>query len=444
MRALLASVGRGAGWKLGADLLGRALQYILLWAAARSLSRGDFGDFTFGLSIGYMLAQVADFGLQLYVQRELSRLLVPGAKAPPYFTDEGAAARLVGGGLALKGGLSVVALLLIAALTLVEPVGNKGALMLVGLSMVGLTGLDYMAYCFRALQRIRYEALATVLARGLGLLMGVGLLLSGAGVWGLAVAGNLAVWAALAFSYRQLRRYVRPVWQPDWAYWRRAAWQPTAVGLGIIFSIVSFRVDNLLIPPLVAGDGREALGLYNVAYKLFEPSLILPSVLLAVTFPLMSQAAKRAPGEAGGMRALLLRQTLPLLLALGAVASLGLALLAAPLISVLYGASYAASAPVLATLALACVPMFLNYGLTHALIAMDRPQLYAVFTLAALVLNVAANIMLIPALGIGGAALATVGTEALLLMLCLAAVLWLLRETPSKGIAGESSVQGSL
>src|SRR5207237_8974239 len=71
-------IARGAAWKLGADLLGRALQYGLLWAAASSLGRADYGDFTFGLSVGLRLAQVADFGRQLFVQRELARLTITG------------------------------------------------------------------------------------------------------------------------------------------------------------------------------------------------------------------------------------------------------------------------------------------------------------------------------------------------------------------------------
>src|SRR5690348_5737981 len=99
--------GRGAGWKLGSDLLGRVLQYLLLWSAARTLTQADLGDFTFALSIGFMLAQVADFGLQLYVQRELARLLVEGSPDGPHFNDADAAGRLVGGGLAIKAALSL-------------------------------------------------------------------------------------------------------------------------------------------------------------------------------------------------------------------------------------------------------------------------------------------------------------------------------------------------
>ena len=78
---------RGALWKLGSDLAGRAFQYALLWVAARNLAQSDFGDFTFALSIGYMLAQVADFGLQLYVQRELSRLVEHDAAVTNEPTD---------------------------------------------------------------------------------------------------------------------------------------------------------------------------------------------------------------------------------------------------------------------------------------------------------------------------------------------------------------------
>src|SRR6478672_7818477 len=124
MRALLPGIARGASWKLGSDLLGRLLQYALLWVAARQLGPASFGDFTFALSAGLMLSQVADFGLQLFVQRELSRLAIPGAASRPYFTDEDAAGRLVGGGLVIKAVLSIVAVVLMGLLLLVEPVGS--------------------------------------------------------------------------------------------------------------------------------------------------------------------------------------------------------------------------------------------------------------------------------------------------------------------------------
>jgi len=399
--------------------LGRLLQYLLLWSAARSLSQADFGDFTFALSIGFMLAQVADFGLQLYVQRELARLALPGATSSPFFSDQIAAGRLIGGGLAIKAGLSVASMLLIALLIVLEPVGNKGALLLVGLAMVLGTALDYLSYCFRAIGKLGYEAVANLVSRTVNLVLGVSLLVVGAGVWGLALAGNIAMIVALVFSYARLLRYVRPVWRPDWAYWRRSMGQPTAVGIGVIFSIISFRVDNLLIAPMVS---REGLAVYNVAYKLFEPSLVVPAVVLAATFPLLSQAAGVLSLRTTKLREVL-GQTLGMLALLGASAGLLLIVVAMPLVALLYGQEYATSAPVLQLLALACLPMFINYGLTHALIAVDKPRLYAAFTLVALLVNVAANLVLIPATGLAGAALATIATEVVLFAMCGSAIL---------------------
>jgi O-antigen/teichoic acid export membrane protein len=393
------------------------MQYLLLLAAARSLSVGEFGDVTFALGLGYMLAQVADFGLQLFVQRELARQVLPEASAPPFFKDEASAARLVGGGLVIKAGLSAAAMVLMGTVVLLEPVGHKGAVLLLGLSMVLMTGLEYLSYCFRALRKLKYEALALMLARGSNLLLGVALLYLGAGVWGLALAGNAAMLLALVFGYRLLAGYVKPIWWVDVAYWRRHIWQPTAMGLGIVFSIISFRVDNLLMLPVV---GREGLGLYNAAYKLFEPTLLIPSVLLAATFPMLANLAQS--GGAGRFRQVA-GQTVTILLIAGTGVTVVLALVAVPAITLLYGREYAQAAGLLQILAFACLPLFVNYGLTHILVAMDRPHLYAIFTLAALAVNIAGNLTLLPVMGARGAALATVATEVVLLALC-AGALW--------------------
>ena len=253
------------------------------------------------------------------------------------------------------------------------------------------------------------------MARGGNLLLGAGLLLLGGGVVGLAVAANAAMLAGTAFAYRRLRAAVAPIWRPDWAYWRRQAAQQLPIGLGILCSMLAFRVDMLLIPAVA---GRAALGVYSVAYKLFEPALIVPGVVLAATFPLL---ARRGAGGADAAGAVL-APTLGLLGGLGAAAAAGLALLAGPIVGLLYGAPYAAAAPVLAALAPALLPLFLNYGLTHALIALDRTRAYAALMFAALVANLALNLALLPALGLLGAALATGATEVVVLAGCVLAL----------------------
>jgi O-antigen/teichoic acid export membrane protein len=431
------------------DLLGRVLQYALLMLAARSLDLAGFGDFTFALSIGYMLSQVADFGLQLYLQRELARLAIPDATQKPYFTDEPAAGRLIGGGLVIKAGLSAVSFALMLLVVLWEPVGNKAPVLLIGLSMIALTTLEYLAYCFRALRRLKNEAIAYVTGRAINLLLGVALLYAGLDVWGLAIAANVAAIVAIIYSYSCLLAYVRPEYTLDWGYWRRSLGQPTAMGLGIVFSMFAFRVDNLLIPPIVgAAQASETLSIYNAAYKLFELTLIVPGVVLAATFSLLSRAGGsnvNSDPRMGGLRQVL-GQTITLLLGLGALASLALVVGAVPLTGWLYGDKFGASVPVLQVLALACIPMYVSYGLTHALVAVDKPQVYAAFSGVGLIVNVAANLLLIPGMGVQGAAWATFLTEAVLVALCATAISRYMRGSGTalavQTVQGETGVGG--
>lgn len=449
VRALLATVGRGAGWKLASDLLGRVLQYALLMLAARNLDLAGFGDFTFALSVGYMLSQVADFGLQLYLQRELARLAIPDATQRPYFIDEQAAARLVGGGLVIKAGLSAVSFTLMLVVVLWEPVGNKGPVLLIGLSMIALTTLEYLAYCFRALRRLKNEAIAYVTGRAINLVLGVALLLVGLDVWGLAIAANVAAVVAIVYSYSRLLAYVRPEFTLDRAYWRRSLGQPTAMGLGIVFSVLAFRVDNLLIPPIVgAAQASETLSIYNAAYKLFEVTIIVPGVVLAATFSLLSRSGGvngATTSHIGNVRQVL-GQTMTTLLGLGVLASLTLTLGALPLTNLLYGDRFGLAVPVLQILALGCIPMYASYGLTHALVAIDKPQLYAAFAAVGLIVNVAANLLLIPVMGVQGAAVATILAEVTLVALCGAAILRYMRSagiTPTaQAVQSENGIGG--
>lgn len=107
----------------------------------------------------------------------------------------------------------------------------------------------------------------------------------------------------------------------------------------------------------------------------------------------------------------------------------GVWLSAAWVVPVLYGSRYADAVPAFRILLVAFPLMALNYALTHQLLGWHGQNAYALICAAALVLNVSLNVQLIPAQGIAGAAWATVYTEALLSLGCIAALAK--RRTPS-------------
>ena len=97
----------------------------------------------------------------------------------------------------------------------------------------------------------------------------------------------------------------------------------------------------------------------------------------------------------------------PISLILAAV----LALLAPSILEAAYGSRFVAAAPALSVLAAAVPFFFVNYVLTHLVIAWDGQRAYLGVTAVALATNLTANTLLIPGAGMRGAAVATLLTE---------------------------------
>jgi O-antigen/teichoic acid export membrane protein len=170
------------------------------------------------------------------------------------------------------------------------------------------------------------------------------------------------------------------------------------VGLGILLSALYFRSDVYFVE---WWHGLEAVGIYNGAFRLVDAVRLFPAALLAVQYPLMCRATDLRP----------LRGLVAGLAAAGGLAACATYAGAESLLATLYGDRFIDAAPALQMLAFAVPLFFINYGLTHQVIAWDGQRAYLLIAAAALVANVAGNVTLIPQGGIWGAALATTLTE---------------------------------
>ncbi|MFA7365051.1 MAG: polysaccharide biosynthesis C-terminal domain-containing protein [Patescibacteria group bacterium] len=88
--------------------------------------------------------------------------------------------------------------------------------------------------------------------------------------------------------------------------------------------------------------------------------------------------------------------------------SIVVTLLAEPLILRLFGEQYIAAIPVLAIYVWSTVGVFVGVVVGKYLLAEDYIKTYFFITLFGAILNIALNIILIPRMGISGAAIATV------------------------------------
>lgn len=389
----------GAGSKLTAEVVGRALQFLLIYLAQRTLGPATYGEFTYALAVGFVLAPLTDLGIQLIVTREMAR-------EPSRFVG------IAGAGLALKVILACCITGLVGAVSLTRPPAVQTATFLLGLAMVLGSFAEFFGYTFRGLQRVEYEAVLTLVMRVAIVGAGLWALWHGMGLMGLAGAYVLGSGLGAAVGFVWLRkRFFTPSLAIDLSAWRTLLYQALPLGGAIVLSIAFTRTPVFLLDAM---RGPEAVGLYGVAQKLTEPFAMIPAALMAAVFPAFTQGLAHGTGQAGLVRA----RSMRLLVVIGAAIA-GAGVLGGPwLIKLLYGSQYAGSERPLQVLALGVLLTFMNYALTHFIIALDRQDLNLLFNAIIFVLNLALCLALIPRFGPVGAAGAALLSEGALFALC--------------------------
>jgi O-antigen/teichoic acid export membrane protein len=398
-RELLSRVGQGAAIKLGAELVGRALQFLLIYVAQRQLGPAGFGQLTYALALGVVVAPLTDLGVQLTMTQQI-------AKAPHR------AQTVTGVGLSIKLALAAVACLLMAGVSQTRPDGVQAATFVLGLAMIVGSFGEFFGYTFRGLQRIEIDAALTLLTRVVTVTVGLWLLSAGLGLTGVATAYLTGSLAGTAGGWLWLRRrFFSPTMSFQLEAWGQVVRRAAPLGAAIVLSIAYTRTAVFVLDAL---QGPDAVGTYGVALKLTEPLAILPAALLAAVFPAV--VGRRADNDPAGEQ---LRVASTMLLAGSGVVVAAVGVTVGPwLIDLLYGVQYARAAAPFQVLAVAVLFTFVNYALTHFVIAHDLHRRYLAFTATVFVLNLVLCLALVPRFGPVGAAWSVVLSEAVLLTLC--------------------------
>lgn len=179
--------------------------------------------------------------------------------------------------------------------------------------------------------------------------------------------------------------------------------------VGVVSVTVYDRIDILIIKELISS---EAVGLYSTAYSFYRLPLLLPPILL---MPLFTELSKNYSGQKNLIFDKV-KLTIKSLLILAVLSTLFFALFSDFIIDVTFGNKFMESAGILKILSLGLIFIILNNltGVILNSIRREKLQLYGV--LSGLSLNIVLNIILLPVLGIVGAAVSTVASELIVLI----------------------------
>lgn len=207
-------------------------------------------------------------------------------------------------------------------------------------------------------------------------------------------------------------------WDSAWA--KRLITSAFPLGLMLVFAQINGKADVFLLSLL---DQPESLGIYGLAYKVFENLLFAPLFFVNALYPVMlkdHQLSLQALWDRLGKGVLIM-------LAAGFVFTL-LAFLFAPLaVFILGGESFSSSILVLQLLSFGLPLFFVSVPLQWFLITVGKEKILPLIYGLAAFSNVAINSIFIPKFSYLASIFATLFSEALIFILLLSVVgrLWL-------------------
>jgi O-antigen/teichoic acid export membrane protein len=352
----------------------------LLWTLVvpRTLGPEGMGTIMAAWSVTGILGVVLGLGTRNYLVR--ASVVEPGESS-----------RLVGTALVLR--IISSPLVLGAAIAYGEIVGwgreQRIALYLAAAAQVFVQVAEPMQAAFQSLERMEYLAYSDVINKSAQGLLGIIVVLAGAGVIGVMACWFVMTAVVVALDLYWLRGLMRIQLRTTFRRMARLARDSLHYWAFGVFFMVYLWIDFVMLSLLTT---TEEVGWYSVPTRLFQTLMFLPVVVSTAFLPKFVRGY-----EEGGDRLRRAAQApveLVLLLSLPICAAT--AILARPLIDLLYGSAYDKSVPVMVILGLCIPPMYMNIMLSQVLVAMNRQARWTWVMAATTVVNPLFNLALIP------------------------------------------------
>ena len=326
--SLQALVGRGLAWSALNSLVLRVGNFLVGIFLARILAPEQFGVFAVALTVQSVLMTLADLGMST----DLIRSENPALKAPTVAS------------LAAVSGATLSAVMASSAQNLAELLGSKEAGPVIAVMALSLLLAGMGVVPFASLQRNFAQKKLFIVAMvdfTVGNVFVVVLVLAGWGVMALALGRLIAQALALVLQFIVSGERIRFGFDPVQAPGILRYGIPVA-GANLI-SWALLNIDNVAVSRLA---GPVALGFYFLAFNISNwPMSALGQIVRSVSIPAFAQMARAKDNKA------LAAVTGPVS-ATSLLAGLLLAVLAQPIVEILYGQSWLPAANILVWLGL--------------------------------------------------------------------------------------------
>ena len=396
-----ASIAKNTIWQILGRAIMIACSLLTTYFLTRFLGVETWGDYIFITNITLMIFNLADFGTGTITIKKLVKAKNKPRRKQIIFSQA----------LTLKSAFTFIALLVFGGLIFslnqfkdLKLLALFSSLVIIFLGLRTLAEAFFMAHLQFA-AKVAFEITASIISIGSIIFISQFYnqinLFGALSIW----VASAAISAILAIIF--LKKKFKFSFSLTKKNLRGFLGQSAPVGVRqLVFALYDAGIDSFFLKTLI---GSTAVGFYGLSYKIYTNLILGAAFFMNSLFPIIIK--KRSSNLSTT-----LKQSSWFLLSSGLLISLLMVIFAPIIIEAIGGEAFLPSVAVLRILALALIFGYLNHLTGYTMIALGAEKQLLYLSLLALLINLAGNWILIPALGIVGAAWTTVATEGSILI----------------------------
>ena len=394
------TIFKNMSWLLISQIIASICGFIWTIVIARYLGVSDYGVLGFAISFSGILAILNDLGVSTHIIRHIS-------------TDYGSANEYLGNAIPLKSifsafnfGLSLIILILMKC----DPITIEITLLFT-LESIIKSFYGMFSSTFQAFEEGKYQGIGNTLMNLLLLIFIFIVIFTNTGLFGITFAYVLSNVIALIYILWTLQKHITKIKIAfDKEFYKQITIASIPFALGSLLFSLYYSIDVIMLTRIV---GDYATGIYNASYKLISVLTLFYGVYNAVIFPVMSRMFKNDQK----LLIISFEKSVKYLMLIMIPIAVATQFYSADIITLFFGKEYIESAGPLSILIWTLCFMFANAPAATVLNASFKEVEVTKLNFIAVIFNVITNFILIPKYSYNGAALTTVLTDFLLLIL---------------------------
>ena len=389
-------------WIFVSQIGGRIIRAAIVIYAARAIGAADYGVFSYALGVAALVGVIADLGID-------TAFLKQSSQYPERFTD------YFGTTVALK--LAVVALGA-AVVVLLGPVISRvpaasALLPLIALTLIFDAFREFGIAVVRTFQKMELEAVINLITNAAIVVLGVTFISIRPTARYLTAGYTIGAGIGMLTAVYLLRQHLHRIrGRFSWPLVTELLRIGLPVALAGILGTLMINTDILLL-----GWWRTAaeIGYYSAAQRPVTLFYAMLGIIPLVIFPIITKLVRSERERFAEV----IRKVMQISAAVNLPIVVGGCLVAAPLMTLLYGSAYLAAVPSFQFLLPTLFANFLIVTFTYTLLAFDKPRTLVWSATIGLISNALFDVILIPRFGGPGSAAATLVNQTL-----VASFLW--------------------